>query len=95
MFEWRGGTLWADDEATRERFDVGPIENLLGLPPELLERLEALSVWHDTALDWDNPGGPSLWSDAEWARFREAAEAIRADVERALGPATQVRYVGL
>ena len=93
MFEWGGGTLWADDEATRERFDVGAIEDLVGLPPDVSERLEALSVWHDTALDWDDPGGPSLWDPAEFARFAAAAGAMRADVEAALGPGTRVRYV--
>ena len=93
MFEWRGGTLWADDEATFERFDVGAIEDMLGLPSDLLERLEALSLWHDTALDWDDPGGPSPWTADEGARFDAAAEAMRADLERAFGPGTRVRYV--
>lgn len=94
MFEWRGGTLWPDDEATRRRYDVGPIEDRLGLPPELLARLDAMTEWHDTALDWDDPGGPSPWDDAEFARFQEAAEAMRAEVERVLGPGFRVRFVG-
>ena len=92
MFEWRGGTLWSDNEAARARFGIGSIEELLGLDPALLERLEELSVWHDTALDWDDPGGPSPWSDEELERFYQAAGAVREEVARALGPDFEVTY---
>jgi hypothetical protein len=31
MLEWGGGCLWGGNDAARERFDVGPIEDVLPL----------------------------------------------------------------
>jgi hypothetical protein len=43
-----------------QAFAMGDIEDRLPLSAESRPRLEELSVWHDTALDWDDPAGPSL-----------------------------------
>ena len=85
MFEWGGGVLWCGDDAARERFGVGPIEDLLPLSAATRERLEELSAWHDGALDWDDPAGPSPWGPEEEERFRRAAREVLEVVRRELG----------
>ena len=94
MFEWGGGCLWAGNDAAREAFDVGSIEDVLPLSAQTLQRLEELSVWHDTALDWDNPGGPGPWAPDEYARFDRAAGEVLEAVRAELGPEFQVDYTG-
>jgi hypothetical protein len=95
MFEWGGGTLWCGNDAARDAFDVGPIEDVLPISPGLRERLEELSVWHDTALDWDDPAGPSPWPSGEDARFDAAAAEILERVRTELGPDFTVEYTPL
>ncbi|WGO99471.1 hypothetical protein QFX18_05270 [Saccharophagus degradans] len=59
MFEWGGGIIWCDNDAAREVYEVGAIEEKLPLSKNLLEELENLSKIHDGALDWSNPSGSS------------------------------------
>jgi hypothetical protein len=92
MFEWRGGSLWAGNAAALDAFDVGAIEDDLPLSDETRARLEELSVWHDTALDWDDPGGPGLWPPEEYERFDRAAREVLERVRMELGPAFEVEY---
>jgi hypothetical protein len=92
MFEWRGGTLWCGNDAALDAFDVGHIEDRLPLSPETREHLERLSVWHDTALDWDDPAGPSPWDADEEARFEAAAAEVLERVRAELGPEFEVVY---
>jgi hypothetical protein len=92
MFEWGGGYLWCGNDAARDAFDVGPIEDRLPLSAETRQRLEELSVWHDTALDWDDPAGPSPWAPEEDARFERAAAEILERVRAELGPDFAVEY---
>jgi broad specificity phosphatase PhoE len=94
MFEWRGGCLWAANDAALKAFDVGEIEDELPLTDETRQRLEELSVWHDTALDWDDPGGPSPWSAEEYERFVRAAREVLERVRAELGPEFSVEYRG-
>lgn len=92
MFEWGGGCLWCGNEAAREAFDVDHVEDRLPLSDETRRRLEELSVWHDTALDWDDPGGPSPWSPEEYERFTRAAGEVLERVRVELGPDFEVSY---
>lgn len=95
MFEWRGGTLWCDSEEARDRFGVGPIEDVLPLDDALRARLEALGEWHDTALNWDDPASPGPWTPEEEDRFEQAAREVLEAVRAALGPGIEVRYRSL
>ncbi|HYW13974.1 MAG TPA: hypothetical protein VE871_18565 [Longimicrobium sp.] len=94
MFEWRGGCLWAGNDAAFKAFDVGAIEDKLPLSDETRQRLEELSVWHDTALDWDDPGGPGMWPPEEYERFDRAAREMLERVRTELGPEFSVEYRG-
>lgn len=77
-----GGCLWAGDSAARDRFGPGPLDagvhdgaGGLLTPPRLrlsaraLALRDALLDEHLTALDPDDPGGPSPWSDRQRERF--------------------------
>ena len=95
MFEWGGGCLWAGNDAARKAFDVGDIEDGLPLSDETRRRLEELSVWHDTSLDWDDPSGPGPWSKDEYERFNRAAAGILEAIRAELGPYFQVDHTRL
>lgn len=95
MFEWGGGCLWADDDAARAAFDVDHVEDRLPLSDETRRRLEELSMWHDTSLDWDDPMGPSPWTPDEDQRFDRAARGLLERVRAELGPDFTVDYKGL
>jgi hypothetical protein len=92
MFEWGGGCLWCGNDAARDRFDVGLIEDRLPLSQQTRRRLQELSAWHDGALNWDYPPDPSPWSSAERERFEQAAGDVRAVVRAELGPGFEVVY---
>lgn len=93
FFEWRGGSLWCENEAARAAFDVGPVEDVVPISSETRRRLAELSAWHDTALDWNDPTGPSPWSTDERARFDAAAADILHRIRAELGHDFQVEYV--
>lgn len=95
MFEWGGGCLWCGNDAARDRFDVGDIEDRLPLSAENRERLAELSAWHDTALDWDDPAGPSPWTPDDDVRFDAAASEVLERIRAELGPEFQVEYTRL
>lgn len=95
MFEWGGGCLWCNDRATRNVYGVGPIENKLALSNTLLKQLEQMQVWHDTALDWDAPAGPSPWSLEAFERFDTAALDIKTAIGTALGADYHIEYIQL
>ena len=95
MFEWGGGCLWCGNDAARDAFDVGDVEDRLPLSAETRRRLEELSVWHDTALDWDDPAGPSPWTPDDDARFDHAAAEVLERIRAELGPDFQVDYTRL
>jgi hypothetical protein len=95
MFEWGGGCLWGGNDADRERFDVGPIEDGLPLTPRTRHRLQELSAWHDGALNMDYPPDPSPWSAAERERFEQAAGDVLPVIRAELGPEFAVVYGAL
>ena len=95
MFEWGGGCLWCGNDAARDVFDVGPIEDRLPLSAETRQRLDELTRWHDTSLDRDDPGGPRPWQPEEYERFDRAAGEILERICAELGPKFQVEYTRL
>jgi len=92
LFEWRGGTLWCDSDASLDRFGVGPVEGRVQLSAATRRELERLSAWHDKALDWDDPRAPSPWSKEERNRFEDAAARVLETLRDELGPDFEVRY---
>lgn len=40
FFEWGGGVLWCGNDEALQEFDVGPVEELLPLSNETIDKLE-------------------------------------------------------
>lgn len=95
LFEWGGGCLWCNDTFTRDAYDVGPVEEKLCLSESTLKRLGEMQVWHDTALDWNNPAGPSPWSVEEFENFEKAVAEIKVKIEKELGAKFELEYIQL
>lgn len=91
-FEWGGGCLWPRNAAARKAFDVGHVEDDLPLSDATRARLEELSVWHDSSLDWDDPAGPGPWTPGEYEDFERAAAEVLEAIRGELGPDFQVEY---
>jgi hypothetical protein len=92
IFEWGGGCIWCGNDTARERFDVGPIEDVLPLSIETRRRLEELSVWHDESLNRDYPPDPGPWAAEEYERFEAAAQEILARIRAELGSEFEIVY---
>jgi hypothetical protein len=91
-FEWGGGCLWCGNESARNQFDVGPVEDVLPLSDATRASLVEMTAWHDKALDWDYPQGPSPWSRDEFKRFELAAQSIQRQIQSELGAEFEVTY---
>lgn len=80
MADYACHPLWSLDDD-----DPGQIApDTLGLSPELVDRLEAWARAFEDALDWDHPGGPGLWSDAEAESHRIEGRRLAAALAREL-----------
>ena len=95
MFEWGGGCLWCGNDAARERFDVGPIYDVLPVSVEARRCLEELSAWHDGSLNRDYPPDPGSWTAEEYERFEAAVQGILAKIRADLGSEFEVIDVPL
>lgn len=95
MFDWGGGCLWCGNSAATDRFGVGPVEESLPLSPNLLDKLDRLSQWHDKALSWADPTGPSPWSAEDFLRFDQAVHSLLVELQSELGQEFEVYYVSL
>lgn len=51
-----GVCLWAQDEATKQRFGYSVDLHDLDLPPAMRAELTQLIVDYDATIDWDDPG---------------------------------------
>ncbi len=91
-FEWGGGCVWCGNDVARNAFDVGPVEEVLPLSPATRSRLDELSEWHDTALNWDYPPDPGPWSLDEYDRFDSAALELLSAIQSELGAEYEVTY---
>ena len=58
----------------------------------MLERLNELSQWHDTALNWEYPPDPGPWSTDEYAKFEAEALIFLSELQAELGPEYEVVY---
>ncbi len=81
-----GVCLWSTNAAANERFDYPVLTERLPLPDDVRERVERMIDWYDTGLDWDDPAGPSPWTDEEQARFNAEARAVLAILRAHLAP---------
>lgn len=92
MFEWGGGCLWCLNDAARQQFNVGPIEKEVGLPIKIIEQMQKLTEWHDSALNWEHPLDPGPWQRAEYEAFDIAALEMLKEVKICLGAKYRIFY---
>jgi hypothetical protein len=98
--------LWCDNEASCEKFDVGPIdatfydrdENItrepkIKLPTELRDKVNYLSELFDSSLNWNNPGGDSMWDKSQWDNFRSQTMELHKEISNFLGDDFEIIYV--
>lgn len=86
-----GICLWAGCDAARARFGYPVQARQLPLTRETRERVAALVDWYDRSVDWEYPAGPSLWDEAEHARFAAAASRLLAVLRAELGADFEIR----
>jgi len=88
FFEWSvtSTCLWSGNEKANEVYGVGPISlDYFSLPESLKNTITDLCEEFQTALDWDDPGGPLLWTDKHWSDFNARARQAYNGVCAALG----------
>jgi hypothetical protein len=79
-----GVCLWAGNDEARQRHGYAIDAQALPLTDDTRGWLSHLIAWHDTRLDWDDPGGDSPWPDDERPRFQRAAQEGLARLRREL-----------
>ena len=89
-FEWRGPCLWSANDAARREFDYAVDYADVPLSAETIARIEELTAWHDTALNWDYPPDPGPWRQEECDRFNQAASDLYRQLVEELGPRFEV-----
>jgi hypothetical protein len=80
----RGTCLRAGDDATKARYGYGIDAAQLPVSAHTQRWLQHLIAWYDTALNRDDPGGPSPWSDDQQARFEQAAQEAATRLQQEL-----------
>lgn len=71
-----GICLWSENELARDRLGY-PVElDSLEVAPSVKKLAEDLIARFDTSLDWNDPAGPSPWSDVEREHFRADAAGL-------------------
>jgi len=100
-----GGCLWSDNEAAYQQFDTGPLDaaiydqqgNLrqkpkIELPDFIRQKVLKLDHLYAESLDWENPGGPSLWDNAQWDNFYAQTSSLHQEITVFLGADFEVIY---
>jgi hypothetical protein len=71
-----GVCLWSANDAAREKYDL-PVDHWqLPLTENLKRRLNHIVAWYDTAIDWNSPSDPSLWTAEESERFQKESTEL-------------------
>ncbi len=80
-----GVCLWAANYQARGQFGYPIAGATLGLPESLVRQADELIEQYDAALDWDDPAGPSLYSEARWLQFFDDAMTFLVLLRTSLG----------
>lgn len=85
--------LWCKNDAAYKRFGVGPINmDVLGISKNLQSILCQLMDEYQSSLAWDDPGGPSPWSDDEEEKFQRRAWSAYLQIVSELGESFDVEF---
>jgi hypothetical protein len=100
-----GGCLWSDNDASYKKFDVGILdgeiydlngtivkEAKIKLPSSIRQRVLELDKLYTESLDWNDPGGQSLWDKNQWESFHEQTRDLHKQISLTLGDDFEVIY---
>jgi hypothetical protein len=100
-----GGCLWCDNDASYQKFDVGVLDgeiydlngNLvqeakIKLPSLIRQRVLELDKLYSEGVNWNDPGGHSLWDKAQWESFHEKARDLHRQISLTLGNDFEIVY---
>jgi SAM-dependent methyltransferase len=92
-WEWLSDTaFWGANDAAREDFGYCIKPEQLPLSKETAQWVVAMSVWHDTQLNWSEPSMPLEWKQDECDRFNAASEQLFETASRELGSDFELIY---
>jgi hypothetical protein len=101
-----GGCLWSDNEAAYEKFDNGgtldaEIYDLKGnvikearikLPELMRQKVLELDRLYCQSLNWDDPGGDSMWDKSQWDNFHLQTRELHKEISNILGDDFEIIY---
>lgn len=88
MADYRCWPLWEAEPGQVDNIDPAD----LPIDADLRDALIAWSERFDSSLNWDDPGGPGNFSDADWAAFQTEGVALAERLRTTLGPGWTVTY---
>lgn len=92
FFDYGSGTcFWSANEAANKVFGYAVEIQKLPLSQKARGRINNLILHYDSSLDWNNPGGPSLWGKEEWIKFYSEAEDVLNEIRRELQDEFDIR----
>jgi hypothetical protein len=106
FFDYKcGGCLWADNDAAYEKYDVGTIDSefrdlngnviqepRIKLPETTRQKVLDLDRLYCESLDWNDPGGPSLWDKQQWDAFHTKTRLLHKEISEVLGDDFEIIY---
>jgi len=100
-----GGCLWSDNEAAYQNFDVGTLDaeiydangNLsreakIKLPELIKQKVMKLDQLYCESLNWDDPGGDSMWDKTQWDDFHSQTRDLHKEIAHQLGDDFEIVY---
>ena len=100
-----GGCLWSDNEAAYQKYGFGTLDGeifdadtnvmeevRIKLPDLIQKKVLEIEKLYSKSLDWDNPGGGSLWSDIQWKDFYTKTRNLYKEICETLGDSFEVVY---
>jgi len=86
FFDYGSGIcFWSANEPAYKQFDYPIASDKLPLTIATQEAIEELISQFDQSLNWNDPGGPGLWSGDEWRTFDAKVRQLLPVVRQELG----------
>ncbi|MEI8203418.1 MAG: hypothetical protein WCH34_10430 [Bacteroidota bacterium] len=100
-----GGCLWCDNDAAYEKYDLGTLdaetydlngkvirEARIKLTELTRQKVLKLNRLYNESLNWDNPGGDSMWDKSQWDNFHLQTRELHKEISNILGDDFEIIY---
>jgi len=84
-FEHGGICIWGMNDSAKEKYGYAIETSVLPISDSLKVELNLLEEDYATYLDWDDPAGPSLWSEEKKNSFLNVANRAYEKLKNELG----------